>query len=252
MMLDQGTGEDILLSVADQWGPCNLEALSQRSNLSREEVLDRIGGLAENQDVVVLGKLGTEADAAVYSGQGWNILKGKIFVALQTYHNQYPLRSGAPIQEIRSRLGLSQPVYLRVLARLTEEGFLVEESQALRLPGHQVELSPQLGQQAQGYISALEKEPYSPPTDSPLDPELLGLLISQGKVVRVNESVVFAASAYREMTDRIIAHLQEQGTITVADARTMFDSSRKYILPLLEYLDQQRITRRVGDDRVLR
>ena len=252
MMLDQGTGEDILLSVADQWGPCNLEALSQRSNLSREEVLERMGGLEEHQDVVVLGDLGTEADAVVYSGQGWNILKGKVFVALQTYHNQYPLRSGAPIQEIRSRLGLAQPVYLRVLSRLTDEGFLVEEGQALRLPDHQVELSPQLEQQAQGYISSLEKEPYSPPTDQPLDSELLGLLISQGKVVRVNDSVVFAASAYRDMTDRIIAHLQEQGTITVADARTMFDSSRKYVLPLLEYLDQQRITRRVGDDRVLR
>ena len=181
MMLDQGTGEDILLSVADQWGPCNLEALSQRSNLSREEVLDRIGGLAENQDVVVLGKLGTEADAAVYSGQGWNILKGKIFVALQTYHNQYPLRSGAPIQEIRSRLGLSQPVYLRVLARLTEEGFLVEESQALRLPGHQVELSPQLGQQAQGYISALEKEPYSPPTGQSAGPGVAGTAHQSGQ-----------------------------------------------------------------------
>ena len=260
MMLDQGTGEDILLGVADQWGPCNLEALSQRSNLSREEVLERVGSLSENEDVVVLGNLGAEADAVVYSTQGWNILKGKIFVALQTYHNQYPLRSGAPTQEVRSRLGLAQAVYLRVLARLAEEGFLMvgwagstmQEGQTLHLPDHQVSLSPQLGQQAQSYIGALEKEPYSPPTDHPLDPELLGLLIGQGKVVRVNESVVFAASAYREMTERIIAHLREEGTITVADARTMFDSSRKYILPLLEYLDQQRITRRVGDDRVLR
>ncbi len=252
MMLDQGTGEDILLGVADQWGPCNLEALSQRSNLSREEVLERVGVLAENEDIVVLGNMGGESDAVVYSGQGWNILKSKIFVALQTYHNQYPLRTGVPIQEIRSRLGLSQPVYLRAVSRLAAADFLVEEGQVLRLPDHQVTLSPQLEQQAQSYIGALEKEPYSPPTDRSLDSELLGVLISQGKVVRVNESVVFAAAAYREMTERIIAHLREEGTVTVADARTMFDSSRKYILPLLEYLDQQRITRRVGDDRVLR
>jgi selenocysteine-specific elongation factor len=81
---------------------------------------------------------------------------------------------------------------------------------------------------------------------------LLGALIDQGKVVKVNESVVFAASAYKEMTDKIIAHLKGKGTITVAEARTMFDTSRKYVLPLLEYLDQQRITRRVGDERVLR
>ena len=71
-------------------------------------------------------------------------------------------------------------------------------------------------------------------------------------MVRVNESVVFAASAYRELTDQIVAHLNENGSITVADVRTMFDTSRKYSLPLLEHLDQQRITRRVGDERVLR
>jgi len=52
--------------------------------------------------------------------------------------------------------------------------------------------------------------------------------------------------------DRIKAHIQEKESITVAEGRTMFDTSRKYILPLLEYLDQQRITRRVGDERVLR
>ena len=40
--------------------------------------------------------------------------------------------------------------------------------------------------------------------------------------------------------------------ITVAEARTLLNSSRKYVLPLLEYLDQQRITRRTGDERVLR
>ncbi len=85
-----------------------------------------------------------------------------------------------------------------------------------------------------------------------MNPELLAALVDQGKVVKINESVVFAASAYGEMTDKIVAHLQEKGSITVAEARTMFDTSRKYILPLLEYLDQQRVTRRVGDERVLR
>jgi len=77
-------------------------------------------------------------------------------------------------------------------------------------------------------------------------------LFDQGKVVKVNESVVFSATAYQKMTEQITAHLQDKGSITVAEARTIFNSSRKYMLPLLEYLDQQRITRRVGDERVLR
>ena len=252
MMLDQGSGEDVLLSVADQWGPCDLTTLSRRSNLPEAEVLERIGRLAADEAVVVLGDLGSDNEAAVYSTQGWNILKSKLSVALRTYHNQYPLRRGVPVQEVRSRLGMSQPVFTRALARLTSEGDVFESGQSLKSPDHQITLTPQMQQQAEGFLAALERDPYSPPSDQPLDPELLGVLIDGGKVVKVNESVVFAASAYQDMTEKITAHLRDEGSITVAEARTMFNSSRKYVLPLLEYLDQQHITRRVGDQRVLR
>jgi selenocysteine-specific elongation factor len=252
MMLDQGTGEDILLSVAEQWGPCDLTALSRRSNLPVAEVLERTARLAADGDVVVLGELGADSDAVVYSAQGWDILKSKMFVALQTYHSQYPLRRGAPVQEIRSRLGLSQPIFTRALARLASESYVVEEAPFLRLPGHRVSLTPKMQGQVTEYLKALGREPYTPPSEQPLEPELLGALIDQGQVVRVNPSVVFTAAAYQEMADRVISHLRSNGSITVADARTMFNSSRKYVLPLLEYLDQQHITRRVGDERVLR
>ena len=252
MMLDQGSGEDVIFSVANQWGPCDLRTLSQRSNLSTEEALERATLLAEADDLIILGSLGMDSDGVVYSAQGWNILKGKVLLALQTYHNRHPLRRGAPTQEIRSRSELSQPVYLKALARLVEEGSLFEEGQFLRLPDYQVSLTPELERQAADYLQSLEQTPYAPPTERHPDPELLGALIDQGKVVKVNESVVFAASAYQELTDKIVAHLEDKGSITVADARTMFDTSRKYILPLLEHLDQQRVTRRVGDERVLR
>ena len=68
----------------------------------------------------------------------------------------------------------------------------------------------------------------------------------------MGDSVVFTAEAYREMTGRIVAHLREHGSITVAEARTLFNTSRKYILPLLERMDQEQITRRNGDERMLR
>ena len=90
-----------------------------------------------------------------------------------------------------------------------------------------------------------------PPT-GPVDPELLAHLQERGDVVKVNETVVFTTAAYEDMAGRIVEHLNANGSVTVADARTIFGTSRKYVLPLLEYLDQQRITRRVGDERVLR
>ncbi len=250
--LDQGAGEDVLISLADQSGPCDLGALSRRANLTLAEVRQRVGQLAAAGDMVALGDLESEPDAVVYSRGGWSRLKEQIHAALAAHHRQFPLRAGMPAQELRSRLRLPQPVYLRVLARAAQEGLVTEDGQFLRLPSHQVALTPALERLAAEYLRALAQDPYSPPTDLPLDPELLGVLVDQGKVVKVNESVVFTAAAYREVADKIVAHLKANGRITVAEARTMFNTSRKYILPLLEHLDQQRVTRRMGDERVLR
>ena len=250
--LDQGTGGDIIISVAEQWGPCDMTTLSQRTNLSPEEVTERVSQLTGEGHLVSLGEFGGDADAVVYSAQGWGILKSKVASALQLYHTQYPLRHGVPAQEIRSRLNLSQPVYQRALARLVEEQIVVDERQSLRLPDHEITLTPKMEEEASAYLNSLQKDPYSPPSDQRISPELLGVLIDQGKVVRVTDGVIFDASAYREMTERIVQHLKDQGNITVAEARTMFNTSRKYILPLLEHMDQQQITRRTGDERVLR
>jgi selenocysteine-specific elongation factor len=251
-MLDAGASEDIILTIADQMGPCDLRTLSQRSNISEEEILERLGLLIDSEEIVALGEMGAQADAVVYSRRGWDILRNQAQVALQAYHNQYPLRRGAPPQELRSRLRVSQPVYLRAAARLVDEGAIAEDSRLVRAPDHRVELSDNQQTEIAQYLATLAAEPWSPPTDQPPDPELLSHLQERGDVVKVNESVVFTAAAYEDMAGRIIEHLNANGSVTVADARTIFGTSRKYVLPLLEYLDQQRITRRVGDERVLR
>ena len=135
---------------------------------------------------------------------------------------------------------------------LVEDGVIVEEGTLVRLPGHQPKLSSAQEQDAKSYLRVLESEPYAPPTDVPIDSEVLNLLADQGRVVRVSESVVFESSAYQRMVDRILDYTRERGEVTVADVRDMFGASRKYALAIMDYLDHQRVTRRVGDVRVLR
>ena len=252
MAMEEGTGEEALVNAVEHWGPCDFNTLSQRANLSLEEAQLRIRELAQRDQVVLLGDATSQADVLIYSAAAWDSLKGKASAALHGYHEQHPLRKGIPREELRSRLGLSQQAFPRALERLASEDTLVEEGAAVRLPEYRVTASPTQQKQIDNYIKALESEPYSPVTDHSLDTELLSLLIEEGKVVKVNESVVFAASAYREMVDKIVTHTRERGKITVAEGRDLFNTSRKYILPLLEYLDQQHITRRIGDERVLR
>ena len=67
----------------------------------------------------------------------------------------------------------------------------------------------------------------------------------------MHSSVVFSAEAYNEMVEKVTAHIKEKGNVNVAEVRDMFNTSRKYVLALVEYLDEKKITRRVGDERVL-
>jgi selenocysteine-specific elongation factor len=82
--------------------------------------------------------------------------------------------------------------------------------------------------------------------------EVLNALIEQGQMVKLNDDVVLLGETYEEMKTGVVAHLEKQGSITVAQVRDLFGTSRKYALALLGYLDEKRITRRVGDERVLR
>jgi selenocysteine-specific elongation factor len=250
--MEGGNLEAALLGAIDQWSPCDLATLSQRSNLALSEVLSTVAGLARQQRVLLLGGPQAQADSVVYSNQAWQTLKDKGSRILVEYHKQNPLRRGMLREELRSRLDLQSVAFNQALARLAEEGMVAEEGALLRSPQHQAAFSPDQDRQVAAYLKALESEPFSPPTGGAIDPELLALLIDTGRVVKVDGPVVFSAEAYRRMVELVTRHIKQHGKITVAEARTLLNSTRKYVLPLLEYMDQQRITRRVGDERVLR
>ena len=101
------------------------------------------------------------------------------------------------------------------------------------------------------FLHSLAQNPYASPSDLIPEPDLLNLLIEQSKVVKVSDDVVFAISAYNEMVEKVTSHLTTHGKVTLAEVRDLFQTSRKYAQAFLEYLDGKKITRRVGDERVL-
>jgi selenocysteine-specific elongation factor len=79
----------------------------------------------------------------------------------------------------------------------------------------------------------------------------MAYLVRAGEVVIAGD-VAFEAKAYEEAAARIAAHLRERGSVTLAEVRDMLGTSRRYAQALLEHLDARQVTRRVGDERVLR
>ena len=101
------------------------------------------------------------------------------------------------------------------------------------------------------YLSELNQKGYSPSSDIKIGDDILVLLENQNKVVRVSDSIVYSYDVYCEMVQLIRSYLKSFEEISVGEVRDMFKASRKYALALMEYLDTQQITKRIGDKRVL-
>ena len=105
----------------------------------------------------------------------------------------------------------------------------------------------------------LEKGGFQPPTKEELSAalnvdqkrltDMLGLLSKENKVVRINESLYLAAGSYENMISRVRTFFEKKPDMTVAEFRDILNTSRKYALPFLEYLDSHKITIRTGDVR---
>ena len=257
-VMEQGSVRDVLLQTIEASEPAEFGEMVKRANLAEKEARSELEGLASERLVIALGgpssatQKEVSASTHLFTAGGWASMAGKSSGFLEEFHRRYPLRKGAPKEELRSRLGLSAQVLGEVLPRLQDDGVLVEEGAVVRLPEHRPQVTDTRKSEVDGYLERLASSPYSPPTDAHVDAELLGLLVDDGRVVKVSDSVVFEAEAYADMLGKIEARARESGEITVGDVRDMFATSRKYALALLEHLDRERVTRRVGDARVLR
>lgn len=246
---EKGSPEDIVLGTLEANEPAELSTVLSLSSLSTEEARNTLQTLVSEGRAI---RLGDGSRALLFSLSGWNRLRSTAQRALEVYHTQFPLRTGMPKEEFRGRLRLPASAFGSALDRMIGDGTVIEERGLVRLPAHEVTLTPKQKQAVETFLRTLAQTPFSPPGDSLPEPEILNMLAETQQVIKVSENVIFSKPAYDEMVRRISDHIKTSGKITVAEVRDMFQTSRKYALALLEYLDEQKITRRVGDERVLR
>ncbi len=261
--LSHGTPGDIWLQALMREEPVSLRTVDERSGLSdaaasaaREEVVARA-------DLVVLGTQPTPGpETLIMSRGGWSQVTTQVLTILGEYHRTYPLRAGMPRSELKSRLdqgrrmALTARAFADILALAAAEGLLHVSEAIVSRAGHQVAFTPAQEKLVQQQLALFRRQPYTPPgideARSVLGEDVLAALFEQGKLVKLNDDVALDAAAYHDMVATIRQIIQQEGSVTVAQVRDRFSTSRKYALAILEYLDAQRVTRRVGDARVLR
>jgi selenocysteine-specific elongation factor len=257
-VLEQGSPEDIVVQQLQTREPADLTTLLSRVGMPAEDarlVTERM--VAEGQ-IVALDPAGRLTNQTLLvSLAGWQRITGQIEDALQGYHDAYPLRRGLAKEELRTRLGYEPRVFNRVLERLLADGGVAESGPLIHLAEHRVVLTPEQERLAERAIGVLRTGAASPPLRAEVEDrlgisaDLVQALCDRGDLVEVAPDLVYPRDVYDVIVDEIKKTIQERGPITVAGVRDLFDTSRRYALALLAHLDDIRVTRRVGDERVL-
>jgi selenocysteine-specific elongation factor len=268
-VLERGSPAEIVLEQLRHREPSDFQSLAGRVGLSADETRAVVTALIGSGEIVVLDKAAVGANGTgcepkrllpatlLASRTGWDTVSGSVCGQLRAYHQGFPLRRGIPKEELRTRAGLDGRTFTRVLDRLLTEARIREVGPLLALPEHEVRLTPQMEARAARLLDELRRAGASPPDRQEIEArhgvstEETQALIERGDLVEIAPGMVYPRDVLESIVASITGAIRDHGAISVAGVRDLTGTSRKYSLALLAYLDERRVTRRVGDDRVL-
>jgi selenocysteine-specific elongation factor len=226
--------------------------LLAKSRFSAAEITDAISRVVTAKHALVVGDW--LVDAA-----WWQSAQQRAGAAIDAAHKAHPDRPGLPLSELRTALVKSLPapeLFDPLVAALCAGGF-AQSGTAIRRGSHKLALPPQLMAAGAKVRGALSAKPLEPPSRKELAPDALTqqalrYLLNTGEAVELSEDVVLLAEHFQRATEAVKAHIRSKGPATASDIRQSLGTSRRILIPLLERLDRDGVTRRDGDKRTLR
>lgn len=255
--LSAGDPAQIMLHTIQSARFITEKVAQQNSRLDPLLAQDTLNHLLETNQVVILGEEKNRSESvkwlttrSIYESE-----RERIVNIVKEFHQQQPLRLGLPREALKNRAGLTAKIFQFLYEALLEEKYLLEENLIVRLPQHTIRYSPQQEKLVNQLMDQFLSSPYTPPAVREcverVGGDLFQSLLESGRLIQVSDDVVFHTEAYQNMLAAVKTMIQERGSMTVAEFRDHFSTTRKYALAFLEHLDQRRITVREGDARKL-
>jgi len=258
--LESGNREEILAALIE----------SSPRPLGPKEIRPRTAWLETEMDETAKS-LGSKKRAKIIRLKPLLIASTAAFMALrdslrrtvEDFHRANPLLPGVPKQELRIRAGAAmEDFFLVALDDLVRSKVLAVSGDLVHLAGREIALSPEeskakemiereferAGLAVPGISAVLEKLPVEAARAS----KILQILLREKALVRVTEDLVFHPLALANLCSLLVQYRREHGErIGVPAFKDLTGITRKYAIPLLEYLDREQVTRRAGDERVI-
>jgi selenocysteine-specific elongation factor len=252
---DRAQQVGVFVAGADQQGLRRADLAARTA--WRDEVIEAAANEA------LAGKTIIDAEGVLIGRERFDELKQLVLKEVAAHHQREPLLRGLAREVLRERVFAHAPleVFRGVLGTLETEGHLVSEKEVVRLREHTRELSSadsnlrdrleKIYQDAGLAVPSLNEALERAGVTAQQGRKILQLLIEAGVLVKVHGEMFFHRAVLDDLTQKVRAHGAENREIDVAAFKELTGISRKYAIPLLEYLDRQRITRREGDRRIV-
>ncbi len=205
--------------------------------------LDTRTGLAQQDAVALVTAAGGEPTGDWILDPSFVAdLRDRTIENVAQYHRDHPDDSGIALNALGGQLELDVN---RLTALLTTMPSLATTSGLVHAIDHAGRVSN--SDAARTFLAALAAAPFAPP--APDDVGLAKALVREGALMEL-DGIFFALTAIVAARDRVIEVMRAKGSITIADARDALASTRKYVVPLMTFMDRDGVTRRRGDDRI--
>jgi selenocysteine-specific elongation factor len=231
-----------------------LKELVAETGWTKEVIDSHLTEAVKHGHVVRIGEVILDASA-------WQALKLQVVPAVAEFHKRNPLVGGISKEELRDQTDAYDLVFEAIVQNLVQERKIEITGDIVHLPGRGVVMKDEEAESKkiieQAFASAGLKVPSLKEVlaglklDKIRAQKIVTLLLRDKVLIKISEELVFHQSALMDLRHKIAALKTSAPKIDVARFKDMTGVSRKYAIPLLEYLDRERVTRRVGDERVI-
>lgn len=261
--MEKGSEEERLELLVRETGEAAMPMMTARMGRA-EATLEKLGrSLQAKKRVVVLGQ---PASVLVHA-EHFLHLAGEVARQLAKFHASNPLMSGIAKEDLRGRVrdrqkrAPSAAVFNAVLRQLEKAGRVETSGETVRLAGRVIELDSQETAARDQIVRAFAKAGLAVPAASDVlaglkidrarAQKILQLLLKEKVLVKVAEELIFHSEALGKLKELLARQKAKSNRINVGIFKELTGLSRKYAIPLLEYLDRERVTRRQGDERII-
>jgi selenocysteine-specific elongation factor len=226
-----------------------IQGLLDKSRFSNREIADAFLSLKRDEQVVVHDKI-------VANASTWKAFRDRASRLVDNELNKNPERAGYDLSELRAALR-DEPtdVFEALIADMCSDDFIRKQSTITRR-SHRPALPAKLQPVAAKIHEALSKKPFDPPPRREIEwdveaQRVLRFLIETGEVIEISSDVMLLRENFERMKNAVADFISKNGPATVSELRQALESSRRIMVPFLERLDREGVTRRVGDKRTL-